>query len=67
MQPGAVGFGGVRNLLERVEGARVHLAGLRAHDRRRGVALECVRECRGIHSALLVRGNRLGCSESEQA
>ena len=58
--------GRLRDLLERVEGARVHLAGLRADDRRTFASLEGRTERVRAHASLAVGCHGLGGAEPEQ-
>jgi hypothetical protein len=54
VNPCADVVGRVANLPDRVEGARVHVAALRADDRRTGSALQRVAQLVGAHRALIV-------------
>ena len=67
VQPRAVLRGGRCDLFERVEGAGVDLARLRADDRRRVVRLQRVAEGTCIHPSLVVGGDRRRSAEPEQA
>ena len=55
------------DLLEWIEGAGVHLSGLRAHDRRALVGVQCGAERVGLHSALRVGRDGFRRAQSEQA
>ena len=55
----------VRDLVDRIEGARVHVAGLRADDRRAVAARERRRERVALHPALIVSGNPLDLPRSD--
>ena len=66
VQPRSVLSRGIGDLLEGVERPGVHLAGLRAHDRRRVDAFECGAQRVRIHAPLMVRRDRLRRTEPEQ-
>jgi hypothetical protein len=59
MQPGAAALDGVRNLLERVEGAGVDVPGLGADDRGARSRFQSRLQCLWTHPALVIHGQRL--------
>jgi hypothetical protein len=67
MEPGAVLCRCVRDLVERIERAGVHLSRLRTDDRRIVAFTQRVAQGRQVHPPLVIRVDNLGRAQAEQA